>query len=124
MIGRHLLAWLWLLLWLTSVPAAHARVINSDSGAPAFAATDGHGDQHVRDVAGVHFQALRASRRIDFQLTSTDPLAGIGAFDAGIARQQDGCGAQLFSEASLELASSWQFLLRAALSPRAPSFVS
>jgi len=123
MIGRHILAWLWLMVWLTASPGVHACVTSSGAGAPALASTGGQSDQHGCDPAGLHFQALRASRRIDFQSISTDPLAELWFFDAGIARQHDGCGSQLSSETSIELVSGWQFLLRAALSPRAPSFV-
>ena len=35
MIGRHLLTWLWLLLWLTASPGAHARGLQSGDAAPA-----------------------------------------------------------------------------------------
>lgn len=124
MIARHILAWLWLMVWLTASPGVQARVVNFDESAPAFASTDGPGSQHNDDSAGLQFQALRASRRVDFQSTPIDPLAGIGCLDAGVARQDDVFGSQSSSETSLGLANRWQFLLRTALSPRAPSFVS
>jgi hypothetical protein len=124
MIGRHILAWLWLLLWLTASPGAHARLVASGAAAPAFASTDGQGNPQSHDLEGLHFRALRASRRADFQSIPTDPPVGIWFFAAGIARQHDACGLRPGSEVSLRLASGWQFLLRTALSPRAPSFVS
>ncbi len=122
MIARHILAGLWLLVWLTASPAARACVANSDVSAPALASTDGQGNPHADDLAGVHFRVLRASRRLDVQSVSTDPL--VGFFDARTAWQHDLIRSQGGSEASIELASSWQFLLRTALSPRSPSFVS
>ena len=124
MIARHILAWLWLMVWLTASPVAQARVDCSGNATPAFAAADGRGSEHGSDLNYLQFQALRASRRIDPQSTSTGPLAGAGFFDAGIARLHDVFSLHPDSEASLELASGWQFLLRTALSPRAPSFVS
>ena len=123
MIARHILAGLWVLLWLMAAPGAHARVLNSDDSAPAFASTDGQGNAHCADRDGVRFQALRASRRIDFSIPS-DPLVGDWFFDAGVARQHDVPGMLACAEASPGWASGWQFLLRTALSPRAPSFVS
>jgi len=124
MVAKHILAWLWLMVWLTASPGAQARVVSSGDSAPAFAATDGRGEQHCNDLAGLRFQALRASRRIDLQSNPTDPLGGTSFFDAGVAWLNDIGGPQVRSEASLGLASGWQFLLRTALSPRAPSLVS
>ena len=124
MIARHLLAWLWLMVWLTASPGARACVANFDESEPAFAATDGKGNAHRDDLDGLRFQALRASRRIELQSDSTDLLAGAGLFDAGVARQNDVFGLRAGSEAALGPATGWQFLLRAALSPRAPSLVS
>jgi hypothetical protein len=71
MIARHVLAGLWLLVWLTASPGAHARAISSGDFAPAFAATDGQGEQHGNDLTDLRFQALRASRRCDSQTDST-----------------------------------------------------
>lgn len=122
MIARHVLAWLWLMVWLTASPGVQAGMVHSDDSAPALTSTDGKGDPHGEDLAGVHFRVLRASRRLDVQSVSTDPL--VGFFDAAIARQHDLIGSPVWSEASIGLASGWQFLLRAALNPRAPSFVS
>jgi hypothetical protein len=124
MIARHVLAGLWLLVWLTASPGAHARAISSGDFAPAFAATDGQGEQHGNDLTDLRFQALRASRRCDSQTDPTDPPAGLSFFNAGISRHPDIFGPHVCSEASVGLASGWQFLLRTALSPRAPSFVS
>ena len=123
MFGRHILVGLWLLVWLTAAPVAHARVANS-SAAPALASADGHGDEHCCDLGGLQFQALRASRRVDFRSTPSDPVVDVWFLNAYVVRQHDGTALQIGSEASLGLASGWQFLLRTALSPRAPSPVS
>jgi hypothetical protein len=124
MVAKHMLAWLWLLVWLTASPGAHACVAGSSGSAPTFAATDGQGQPHADDPAGLHFQALRTSRRFDFQAAAIDPVVDAWFFDAGVARQHDRREPRVGSEASLGLASGWQFLLRTALSPRAPSLVS
>jgi len=124
MIGRRILAWLWLVVWLTASPGVQARVANSEASGPAFAATDGQGNGHGCDLTGVHIQTLRASRRIYFQSNPTDTLDAVLFSDAGVVRQQDVFGFPLRSDVPLGLTSGWQFLLRTALSPRAPSFVS
>jgi hypothetical protein len=124
MVAKHILAGLWLLVWLTASLVAHARVGNSGAGAPAFASTDGQGDEHGEDLAGLRFQALRTSRRFDFQSTPSDPVVDAWFLNTCAARQHDGAGLHVGSEASPGLASGWHFLLRMALSPRAPSLVS
>jgi len=124
MIARHILAGLWLLLWLTAAPGAHARVVASNGAAPALGSAAGHKHHSLHDLAGLHFRASRSSRRFDIQPITPDPLVGNGFFDAGCFQPNDLCGSRPGSEATLGLASGWQFLLRTALSPRAPSFVS
>jgi len=123
MIGRHILAWLWLMVWLTASPGVQARVA-TEASAPALAVTDGQGDGHGCDLTGVHVQALRASRRIYFQPNAADTLDAVLFSNAGVVRQQDVFSFPLRSDVPLGLTSGWQFLLRTALSPRAPSFVS
>ena len=124
MIGRHILAWLWLLLWLTAAPGAHARVVNSTDGAAVFTSSAGHEHHAVHGLDGLHFRSLRTSRRFDVQPLTVDPLAGDVFFSTGNFQRQDSFNSPSGSAASLRLASGWQFLLRTALSPRAPSFVS
>jgi len=124
MIGRHILAGLWLLVWLTASPGVQARVVNSGAATPAFAATDGRGIPHSNDLDGLGFQALRASRRFDAQSHPTGAEGGTWFFDTGVVAQHDVIGLHAAPETSVEIARSWQFLLRAALNPRAPSFVS
>jgi hypothetical protein len=119
-----MLTWLWLLLWLTATPGAHARVVNPAESAPALVAATAEGHQHGHDLAGLHFRSVRASRRLDFSSIPTDPLVGMWCFDAGVARREYVCESNGCSDAFLTLASGWQFLQRTALSPRAPSFVS
>jgi len=124
MIARHVLAWLWLLLWLTAAPGVRARVVSSTDASPGFSSAAGQEHHSVHDLAGLHFRALRSSRRFDVQPGTTDPLMRIRSFDAGNFRPHHLSGSCSDSEAPLGLASGWQFLLRTALSPRAPSFVS
>jgi hypothetical protein len=124
MIARHVLAWLWLFLWITAAPGVHARVVSSTDASPGFSSAAGQEHHSVHDLAGLHFRAPRSSRRFDAQFSATVPLPGIWSFDAGNSPLRDLRGSFSDSEASLGLATGWQFLLRTALSPRAPSFVS
>jgi len=124
MIGRHILAWLWLLLWLTAAPGARAHVINSTDGAATFTSSAGQEHHSAHGLDGLHFRSLRTSRRFDVQPITTDPLAGEVLFSAGNFQQHNSLNSLSISDAPRGLASGWQFLLRTALSPRAPSFVS
>ena len=124
MIARHVLAWLWLLLWLTAAPGVRACVVSSTDASPGFSSVAEQEQHSVHDLAGLHFRALRSSRRFDAQPSTTDLVPGIWSFQASNFRLHDLSGSYLNSEAPLGLTSGWQFLLRTALSPRAPSFVS
>jgi len=124
MIGRHILAWLWLLLWLTAAPGARARVVSSTDDAPMFKAASGQEHHASHGLDGLHFRSLRVSRRLDVQSIATDSLGGDALYDAHNFARHYFYNLHQGSEAPLDLASSWQFLLRTALSPRAPSFVS
>jgi hypothetical protein len=124
MIARHVLAWLWLLLWLTAAPGVHARVVGPTNASPGLSSAAGQESHSVHDLAGLHFRASRSSRRLEVQPNLTDPLVGIWSLEVSNFPLNDLGRSFSDSKAPLGLASGWQFLLRTALSPRAPSFVS
>lgn len=120
MIARHILTWLWLLLWVAASPAAHARVVCA-AESPAMCICGAAGENQPAHDLVSHLHPFRVSRRIDFDSSSADMLDGIWSAQSGFLRPENFSSPRGGSEVSSNLACGWQFLWRTALSPRAPS---
>jgi hypothetical protein len=124
MIGRLSLTWLWPILCLIALPNAQARGLRPAENIPAaIVEASSLQDQASQDF-GIHFRSTRSARRFDSEIPSDDTALALWSFQIESVRGDNTLCFPLDSEACLSLASSWQFLWRTALSPRAPSSVS
>jgi hypothetical protein len=120
MIARHILTWLWLLLWVAASPVAQARVVCAAGSPAACVCTTSDENQPAHEFVD-HSCALRAARRFDFAPAPTDSLEPVWSAQSRFLPPENISSPRRGSEVSSNLACGWQFLLRTALSPRAPS---
>jgi hypothetical protein len=126
MIGRLSLTWLWPIFLLMALPSAHARVIRSADGIPvALVSSADSGNHRAHDFERIHYRsALRSARRFVFPSAPDDDSSALRLSQVEVTRGENASCSHRESHPDLGLASTWQFLWRTALSPRAPSFVS
>ena len=126
MIGRLVLAWLWTAVWLVTLPGAQAGTLRLASDAPvALVSAAAVDNQQSHDLVGIHHRSTaRSTRRFETRIAANDSLAALWFFQVEVARAANASHSCDGSHACPGLANNWQFLLRTASSPRAPSFVS
>jgi hypothetical protein len=127
MIGRLSLTWLWPVLLLVGLPNAQARVARADVSLPALISGRVVSENRVSPDFGLHLRStrsVRSARRFDLETGSNDTGPASWSFQAPSIFGIGAACSCLEPDACLRLASGWQFLLRTAATPRAPSFVS
>jgi hypothetical protein len=123
MIARHILTWLWLLLWIAASPVAQARMTCAADAPAACVCTTCEENQPAQEFVD-HFCAFHAARRLEVAPAPADSLDAVRSVQSRFVRPENISSPRRGSEILSDLACGWQFALRTALSPRAPSSVS